>query len=55
MARRGQASGVNVRVVNDSQTFFGTSFSVPLEEEIEELAANNILFDDGRRKHRRQQ
>jgi subtilisin family serine protease len=37
-------AGVNVRVVNDSQTFPGTSFSRPLEEEIEELGANNILF-----------
>jgi subtilisin family serine protease len=37
-------AGVNVRVVNDSQTFPGTAFSMELKEEIEELAANNILF-----------
>jgi subtilisin family serine protease len=37
-------AGVNVRVVNDSQTFIGTSFSRPLKEAIEELGANNILF-----------
>jgi subtilisin family serine protease len=37
-------AGVNVRVVNDSQTLIGTSFSWPLKEAIEELGANNILF-----------
>jgi hypothetical protein len=37
-------AGVNVRVVNDSQTFFGTAFSQALEEEIETLGANNILL-----------
>ena len=37
-------AGVNVRVVNDSQTFLGTSSSPPLEKAIEELAANDILF-----------
>jgi subtilisin family serine protease len=37
-------AGVNVRVVNDSQTFPGTPPSKQLEEEIEELGANNILF-----------
>ena len=40
-------AGINVRVVNDSQTFPDTSSSTELaelEEEIEELGANNILF-----------
>jgi subtilisin family serine protease len=37
-------AGVNIRVVNDSQTFFGTGFSPELKEEIEALGANDILF-----------
>jgi subtilisin family serine protease len=37
-------AGVNVRVVNDSATFFGTEFSQALSEEIDVLGANNILF-----------
>jgi Subtilase family len=36
--------GVNIRVVNDSATFKGTSFSLALSEEIDTLGANNILF-----------
>jgi len=36
--------GVNVRVVNDSDTFFGTAKSEALSKEIETLGANNILF-----------
>jgi Subtilase family len=36
--------GVNIRVVNDSATFKGTSFSPPLSEEIDLLGAENILF-----------
>ncbi|HEV2981181.1 MAG TPA: S8 family peptidase [Solirubrobacteraceae bacterium] len=36
--------GVNIRVVNDSATFRGTSFSQALSEEIDTLGANNILF-----------
>ena len=36
--------GVNVRVVNDSDTFWGTAKSAALENEIETLGANNILF-----------
>lgn len=39
-----QADGVNVRVVNDSATFIGTSFSQALSEEIDLLGANDILF-----------
>ena len=37
-------AGVNIRVVNDSATFFGTAFSQALSEEIDVLGANNILF-----------
>jgi subtilisin family serine protease len=37
-------AGVNIRVVNDSATFVGTAFSQALQEEIETLGANNILF-----------
>jgi subtilisin family serine protease len=37
-------AGVNVRVVNDSDTFFGTARSEALSNEIETLGANNILF-----------
>ncbi len=36
--------GVNVRIVNDSDSFFGTAKSEALENEIEVLGANNILF-----------
>ncbi len=36
--------GVNVRVVNDSDSFFGTARSEALENEIEVLGANNMLF-----------
>jgi thermitase len=36
--------GVNVRVVNDSDTFFGTAKSEALLKEVETLGANNILF-----------
>jgi subtilisin family serine protease len=37
-------AGVNIRVINDSQTFPGTAFSAKLKEEIEVLGANDILF-----------
>jgi subtilisin family serine protease len=37
-------AGVNIRVVNDSATFFGTASSQALSEEIDTLGANNILF-----------
>src|SRR5205807_8910303 len=37
-------AGVNVRVVNDSDTFVGTAKSEALSNEIETLGANNILF-----------
>jgi hypothetical protein len=37
-------SGVNVRVVNDSDTFWGTAYSQALSNEIDVLGANNILF-----------
>ena len=37
-------AGVNVRVVNDSDTFFGTAKSQALSNEIDTLGANNILF-----------
>jgi thermitase len=37
-------AGVNVRVVNDSATFYGTAYSQALVSEIETLGANNILF-----------
>jgi len=36
--------GVNVRVVNDSDSFYGTAKSEALEEEIQVLGANNMLF-----------
>jgi subtilisin family serine protease len=36
--------GVNIRVVNDSDTFFGTARSEALSNEIDVLGANNILF-----------
>jgi len=37
-------AGVNVRVVNDSDTFFGTAYSQALSNEIDVSGANNILF-----------
>ena len=37
-------AGVNIRVVNDSATFYGTAYSQALSEEIDTLGANNILF-----------
>jgi thermitase len=37
-------AGVNVRVVNDSATFVGTSYSQALSDEIDLLGQNNILF-----------
>ena len=37
-------AGVNVRVVNDSATFWGTAYSQALSDEIDTLGANNILF-----------
>jgi subtilisin family serine protease len=37
-------AGVNVRVENDSDTFFGTAYSQALSNEIDVLGANNILF-----------
>ncbi len=41
---RAKQEGVNVRVVNDSATFWGTAYSEALSEEIDILGANNILF-----------
>ena len=38
------AAGVNIRVVNDSATFFGTAFSQALSDEIDLLGQHNILF-----------
>ncbi len=37
-------AGVNVRVVNDSDVFFGTAYSQALSDEIDLLGQNNILF-----------
>jgi subtilisin family serine protease len=37
-------AGVNIRVENDSDTFFGTAYSQALSNEIDVLGANNILF-----------
>ncbi len=37
-------AGVNVGVVNDSATFYGTAYSQALSDEIDTLGANNILF-----------
>jgi subtilisin family serine protease len=37
-------AGVNVRVVNDSQTWPGTAFSQALSDEIDKLTTNDILF-----------
>jgi hypothetical protein len=36
--------GVNIRVVNDSATFIGTTYSPALSNEIDTLGANGILF-----------
>jgi subtilisin family serine protease len=41
---RAKQEGVNIRVVNDSPTFFGTLRSEAVKKAIEELGANNILF-----------
>jgi serine protease len=43
-ALKAKAAGVNVRVVNDSAVFAGTSFSQALSDELDKLAANNVLF-----------
>ena len=43
-ALKAKAAGVNVRVVNDSAVFSGTSFSQALSDELDKLAANNILY-----------
>jgi subtilisin family serine protease len=37
-------AGVNIRVENDSDTFFGTAYSQALSNEIDVMGANNILF-----------
>jgi subtilisin family serine protease len=39
-----KAAGVNVRVVNDSAVFSGTSLSQALSDELDKLAANSSLF-----------
>jgi subtilisin family serine protease len=41
---KAKQAGVNVRVVNDSATFIGTSFSQALSDEIDLLGQNDILF-----------
>jgi len=41
---KAKQAGVNVRVVNDSATFKGTAYSQALSDEIDLLAANDILF-----------
>jgi subtilisin family serine protease len=41
---RAKQEGVNIRIVNDSPTFFGTLRSAAVKQEIEVLGANNILF-----------
>jgi len=41
---KARQAGVNVRVVNDSTVFIGTSYSQALSDEIDALGANNILF-----------
>ena len=41
---KAKQAGVNVRVVNDSATFVGTSFSQALSDEIDLLGQNDILF-----------
>jgi len=41
---RAQQAGVNIRVVNDSQTWVSTAASQALSDEIDALGANDILF-----------
>jgi subtilisin family serine protease len=41
---RAKREGANIRVVNDSPTFFGTLRSEAVKKEIEALGAENILF-----------
>lgn len=41
---RAKQQGVNLRVVNDSATFYGTPFSQALSDEIDALGASGILF-----------
>src|ERR1700730_1770421 len=41
---KAKQAGVNVRVVNDSQTYIGTAFSQALSDEIDLLGSNGILF-----------
>ncbi|HEV2245154.1 MAG TPA: S8 family serine peptidase, partial [Terriglobia bacterium] len=41
---KAKQAGVNVRVVNDSQTYTGTAFSQALSDEIDLLGTNGILF-----------
>ncbi|MGN6797256.1 MAG: S8 family serine peptidase [Gaiellaceae bacterium] len=41
---KAQAAGVNIRVVNDSQTWVGTSVSQALSDEIDLLGSHNILM-----------
>ena len=41
---RAKQEGVNIRVVNDSATFVGTSYSQALSNEIDTLGVNGILF-----------
>ena len=37
-------AGINIRIVNDSQTWAGTAFSQALSDEIDTLGSNDILF-----------
>ncbi len=41
---RVKQSGVNIRIVNDSQTWKGTAYSQALSDEIDLLGSNGILF-----------
>ncbi len=41
---KAKQAGVNIRVVNDSATFYGTAYSQALSDEIDLLGANDILF-----------
>src|ERR1700682_6822916 len=41
---KAKQSGLNIRVVNDSQTWAGTAFSQALSDEIDLLGSNDILF-----------
>ena len=41
---KAKQAGVNVRVVNDSQTWSGTAFSQALSDEIDLMGSNDILF-----------